>query len=193
MLKDLNNTVQAGLDKLEQLNTYEQLLLNLSQTYQQIEGESTLSRSTVEDRLIAHFLAEWGDETVVVQENEIPVWLNDESKASEIHEWTRITVRITTNAHDSFGYVGNRRMQRTGRVYVQLFVKTGIKTSRINELTAKVIDIYENIVFSRLRILEITEAFLSNGAGESVSASSKTDGVWFGKLVNVLFQFDEVK
>ena len=145
-----------------------------------------LTYQNVEDILVRCFLQAWGDTTPVILKNQKQTQIPKGAEA-----WVRFTVLRTASAQDSLGEVGNRRFLRMGRVFVQIFVRTGTKTGRLNELSSKVMDLYENTTFPNFRVLQITQQDLADGA--DVSNSKSGDGVWFGTLINVQFTFDEIK
>lgn len=145
-----------------------------------------LTYANIEDTVTACFLQEWGATTPVILKNQQAVTITEETKA-----WVRFSVLQTASRQDSLGISGNRRFLRMGRIYVQVFVRSGTITSKLNELSNKVIEIYERGDKSPLRILGIAQQDLADGANKKASITG--DGTWFGTLINISFAFDEVK
>lgn len=145
-----------------------------------------LTYANIEDTVTTCFLQEWGNTTPVILKNQQAVTITEETKA-----WVRFSVLQTASRQDSLGTSGNRRFLRMGRIYVQVFVRSGTITSKLNELSNKVIEIYERGDKSPLRILGITQQDLADGASKKASITG--DGTWFGTLINISFAFDEVK
>lgn len=146
----------------------------------------SLTYENIEDIITSCFLQEWGDTTPVILKNQHVSEITEGNEA-----WVRFSVLRTASTQNSFGSLGTRRFLRMGRIYVQIFVRSGTITSKLNELSAKVIEIYERGDKSPLRILGIVQYDLADGADRKASVTG--DGVWFGTLINITFAFDEVK
>lgn len=145
-----------------------------------------LTYENVEDQLTKCFLRSWGTTTPVVLKNQKQVEFGKETEA-----WVRYSILRTASAQDSLGASGNRRFLRIGRVFVQIFVRVGMKTSRLNSLCSKVVDIYENVSLPNFRVLQILQQDLTEG--EEGTRSKNGNGAWFGTMINVQFAFDEIK
>lgn len=145
-----------------------------------------LTFDTADDCLTAHFLKEWGDRTPVILKNQ-----KQEDIPQSADAWCRYAVLMTASAQDSYGTEGNRRFVRMGRVFVQIFVRVGNLTSLMNELSAKVVEIYENVNLNPVRVRLISQQDLPDGSSREAKVTG--DGSWFGTLINVQFAFDEVK
>ena len=90
------------------------------------------------------------------------------------------------------GIVGNRRFVRVGRIYVQVYVRSGEVTELLNELCYAVVNMYETFCeYPEIRILQIRQEDEPDGA--TPTAKVTADGAWFGTLINIQFAFDEVK
>lgn len=146
----------------------------------------SLTYENIEDTVTACFLQEWSDTTPVILKNQQAIEITEGNEA-----WVRFSVLRTASTQNSLGTYGNRRFLRMGRIYVQIFVRTGSITSKLNELSAKVVEIYERGDKTPLRILGITQQDLADGADKKASVTG--DGTWFGTLINISFAFDEVK
>lgn len=147
---------------------------------------SELTYANIEDILTKCFLQQWNNETPVILKNQLQEEVEDDVEA-----WVRFSVLRTASAQDSFGGRTNRRFLRLGRIFVQVFVKSGTITSRQNELCSKIIDMYENCNVSGLRIIQILQQDMPDGATRTAKVTG--DGKWFGTMINVQFAFDEIK
>lgn len=147
---------------------------------------SGLTYANVEDVLTSCFLKRWADKTPVILKNSVPKNLDDKVEA-----WINFAVAINASRQDSFGGVGNRRFVRVGRIFVEVFVKAGTITGLQNSLVNSIIDIYEDGSWSPMRIRQITQHDLPDGAHRRASITG--DGRWFGTQVNIQWSFDQVK
>ena len=145
-----------------------------------------LTYANAEDRLTSCFLQRWANRTPVILRNSVPKELEDSVQA-----WVNLTFSINASRQDSFGVVGNRRYIRVGRIFVEVFVKAGTATGVQHDLVVDVVNMYEDGSWSPLRILQITQHPLPDGAHRRASITG--DGRWFGTQVNIQFSFDEVK
>lgn len=145
-----------------------------------------LTYENAEDRLTSCFLQRWAGATPVILKNAVPQEL-----ANEVEAWVHFTVRINSSRQDSLGIIGNRRFLRVGRIFVEVFVKAGTITGLQNELTNKVVNMYEDTSWSPMRIHGVSQYDLPDGAHRRASITG--DGRWFGTQVNIQFSFDEVK
>lgn len=135
----------------------------------------------VQRELTRHFLNCWKDEegnliTPVILENE------EIRDGDENSPWIRFSVEIFSFSADSMGSKGNRRVNRYGSIFVQVFVPLNEKTKELNDFIARVIRIYEgekldNIYFRNLRTMTTDE---------------KSDSLWYGSTVTVEFDFTEI-
>lgn len=148
---------------------------------------SILTYANIEDVLTGCFLRQWADRTPVILKNQL-----QEDIAPDTEAWVRLSVLKTANRQSSLGTVGNRRFVRVGRVFVQIYVRSGEQTSLLNELCSAVVDMFETFCeYPELRILQIRQQDEPDGA--TPTAKVTADGAWFGTLINVQFAFDEVK
>lgn len=148
---------------------------------------SVLTYANIEDILTGCFLQQWADRTPVILKNQL-----QEDIAPDATAWVRFSVQKTANRQASLGVVGNRRFVRVGRIYVQVYVRSGEQTSLLNELCSAVVDMFETFCeYPELRILQIRQEDEPDGA--TPTAKVTADGAWFGTTVNVQFAFDEVK
>lgn len=148
---------------------------------------ATLTYANVEDVLTGCFLRRWGERTPVILKNQLQEDVDPEANA-----WVRFSVLRTANRQASIGMVGNRRFVRIGRIFVQVFVRSGEQTYLLNELCSAVVDMFETFCeYPELRILQIRQQDEPDGA--TPTAKVTADGMWFGTLINIQFAFDEIK
>lgn len=147
---------------------------------------SDLTYANIEDVLTRCFLQYWADRTPVILKNAVPQELD-----KSVEAWVYFTVYRNASRQDSFGRDGNRRFVRIGRVFVEVFVKAGTITGLMNEYTAQVLEFYEATMQSPLRVMQVTQHDLPDGAHRRASITG--DGRWFGTQVNIQWAFDEVK
>lgn len=147
---------------------------------------SGLTYENVEDVLTRCFLQRWKDRTPVILKNSVPVELDNKVEA-----WVNFSVVVNASRQDSFGGVGNRRFTRVGRIFAEVFVKAGTITGLQNSLVSSIIDMYEDGSWSPMRIRQVIQHDLPDGAHRRASITG--DGRWFGTQVNIQWSFDEVK
>lgn len=156
---------------------------------------SDLTYANIEDVLTRCFLRRWVVDpeavdrvlkTPVILKNSVP-----QDMPPSVEAWVYFTVYKNASRQDSFGGPKNRRFVHAGRIYVEIFVKAGTITGLMNELTADVLDIYQDGSWSPMRINHIAQYDLPDGAHRRASITG--DGRWFGTQVNIQWAFDEVK
>lgn len=147
---------------------------------------TVLTYANIDDVLTRCFLKFWNDRTPVVFKNQTPTMFGNDVPA-----WVYFTVYKNASRQDSFGSDGPRRFVRIGRIYVEIFVQTGFITGLQTELAAAVVDYYERKTWSPLRIGQISQSDLPDGAHRRASIAG--DGAWFGTQVNIQWAFDDIK
>lgn len=146
-----------------------------------------LTYANIEDVLTGHFLTSWGSRTPVILKNQQQTVIPADADA-----WVRFSVLRTANRQRSMGIVGNRRFVRVGRIFVQVYVRSGEVTELLNELCYAVVNMYETFCeYPEIRILQIRQEDEPDGA--TPTAKVTADGAWFGTTINIQFAFDEVK
>ena len=146
-----------------------------------------LTYANIEDVLTGCFLRKWDNRTPVILKNQQQTVIPADADA-----WVRFSVLRTANRQRSMGIVGNRRFVRVGRIYVQVYVRSGEVTELLNELCYAVVNMYETFCeYPEIRILQIRQEDEPDGA--TPTAKVTADGAWFGTLINIQFAFDEVK
>lgn len=146
-----------------------------------------LTYANIEDVLTGCFLSQWNNRTPVILKNQQQTVIPADADA-----WVRFSVLRTANKQKSMGIVGNRRFVRVGRIFVQVYVRSGEVTELLNELCYAVVNMYETFCeYPEIRILQIRQEDEPDGA--TPTAKVTADGAWFGTTINIQFAFDEVK
>ena len=146
-----------------------------------------LTYANIEDVLTGCFLSQWNNRTPVILKNQQQTVIPADADA-----WVRFSVLRTANRQRSMGIVGNRRFVRIGRIFVQVYVRSGEVTELLNELCYAVVNMYETFCeYPEIRILQIRQEAEPDGA--TPTAKVTADGAWFGTTINIQFAFDEVK
>lgn len=147
----------------------------------------SLTYANIEDVLTGCFLSQWNNRTPVILKNQQQTTIPADADA-----WVRFSVLRTANRQRSMGIVGNRRFVRVGRIFVQVYVRSGEVTELLNELCYAVVNMYETFCeYPEIRILQIRQEDEPDGA--TPTAKVTADGAWFGTTINIQFAFDEVK
>lgn len=97
--------------------------------------------------------------------------------------WVRITVRSRDGQQGSLGTEGNRRFDRAGVVFVQIFTPLNKGTAEMGSITEKVLEIFEG-----KRIADTTICFHTARPKEL-----GPEGVWYNSTVEVGFTYQEIK
>lgn len=146
-----------------------------------------MTYANIEDVLTGCFLSQWNNRTPVILKNQQQTTIPADTDA-----WVRFSVLRTANRQRSMGIVGNRRFVRVGRIFVQVYVRSGEVTELLNELCYAVVNMYETFCeYPEIRILQIRQEDEPDGA--TPTAKVTADGAWFGTTINIQFAFDEVK
>ncbi len=146
-----------------------------------------MTYANIEDVLTGCFLSQWNNRTPVILKNQQQTVIPADADA-----WVRFSVLRTANRQRSMGIVGNRRFVRVGRIFVQVYVRSGEVTELLNELCYAVVNMYETFCeYPEIRILQIRQEDEPDGA--TPTAKVTADGAWFGTTINIQFAFDEVK
>lgn len=144
-----------------------------------------LTRANVEDVLTRCFQEFWNERTPIILKNQLQERIPMDAQA-----WVYFTVQHTANRQESYGHQVIQFL-RVGRVSVEVFVEAGLITGLQNEYVAAIVDYYERRSFSPLRILDVLQVDLPDGAHRRASITG--DGRWYGTQVNVRWAFTETK
>ena len=119
------------------------------------------------------FATGWGNTTAYTFENE-------DYDPPALLPWARVSVLHEFAGQETLGAVGNRRFQRTGRVFVQINVPKNAGMSQLDGLLVKAKDIFEG-VHSTVWFRDVMFSVLG------------TNGKWLAGLMEAQFYYDEVK
>lgn len=97
--------------------------------------------------------------------------------------WARFSVVHTGSTQDTIGRPGNRKFERSGSAFVQVFVKSDTGTQQSKELTQTVMDGFEGVSISGTSIY-----FL-----DVIPRETGTDRGWFQTVVEATFRYFETK
>ncbi len=129
------------------------------------------ARTAVYDR----FVAQWANRTPFTFENE--KW--EEPKPDV--DWVRVSVRNTGGGQETLGPKTQRKYRRRGSIFVQVFtpVAKGMKAGAGHAQAARAI--FEG------------ESFTGIDANNGVIRESGSDGKFYQTLVEVFFDYTEIK
>lgn len=95
--------------------------------------------------------------------------------------WVRLSVRTGVGRQETLGRQGNRRFRRPARVVAQVYTRADEGTKENDDLCEYIQNLYEAISFSGLDF--------NNGRVRE----SPEEGVWRVQIVEVAFDYDEIK
>lgn len=121
------------------------------------------------------FQAAWGATT--------PFTFDNEKYTPPDTEWARLTVRHTASTQDTLGAQGNRRFERIGSVFIQIFVPTNQGTTRADELATIARETFEgkSLTGTTIRFLDV------------IVRETGVDGQYYVVVVEATFQYDETR
>jgi len=96
-------------------------------------------------------------------------------------EWVRVAVRHTTAPQVSLGKKTNRKFDRNGNIFIQVFDDAGNGASGSDALVKELVDLFEGEEFSGI--------YIRNAEAREVGASGK----WYMQLVECEFNFEIIK
>ncbi len=106
---------------------------------------------------------------------------NEEFEEPTSGEWVRLVVRSLVREQDTLGKSGNRRFRSKASVMVQVYALADSGVQQLDTLAEEAKDIYEGVSFSGLD-------FLAANINET-----ELDGKWKQYVVDIEFDFDEIK
>lgn len=109
------------------------------------------------------------------------VFDNEDIKEPGDAPWVRLVVRHLGRAQNTLGKEGNRRFRAAALVFVQVYTLAGSGTSQSDALVKEASDIFEGTGFSGLSF------------GSAVPRETGPDGRWYQQLVEIPFDYDEIK
>ena len=96
-------------------------------------------------------------------------------------EWARLVVRSFTRGQNTMGGVGSRRFRSTASVLVQVYALSNTGVKQLDLLAEEAKNVFEGVSFSGLD-------FLAADIRETGA-----DGKWNQHVVEIEFDFDEIK
>lgn len=106
---------------------------------------------------------------------------NEEFNAPSSGSWVRLVTRTGTRKQDTLGEQGNRRFRTGAKVFVQVYTdsNTGVQTG--DSISRQAADVFDGMSFNSLDF------------GASVTRELGPDGKWYQHLVEVDFDYDDIK
>lgn len=126
------------------------------------------------EAVYSRFVAQWGTTTPFVFDNE-------ELEGPTDGPWARLTVRGLSRGQETMGRTGNRRFRSAALVFVQVYTRTNTGVKQGDELAAQARNIFEATSFDGLDF------------NDGVVRESDPQGKWYQHLVEVAFDYDEIK
>ncbi len=130
--------------------------------------------SEAKESIYSRFVTEWAAATPFVFDNEELEDLGNDP-------WVRVTVRSLTRGQDTLGRTGNRRFRSSALVFVQVYTRTNIGVKQGDDLAVQAKDIFEAVSFSGLDF------------NDGVVRESGPQGKWYQHVVEIAFDYDEIK
>lgn len=121
------------------------------------------------------FIASWGETTPFSFTNEIPAD-NDITKS-----WVRLTSRLSVSGQRSLGQQTNRKFDRNGIIFGQVFSPINQGSSAGTALAKQIEDLFEG------------ERFNGVVCQNSIIRDIGPDGEWYQLQVEIDFMYEEVK
>lgn len=121
------------------------------------------------------FITDWAGTTLIDTDN-------GEFIEPESDPWVRLTVRGQEGGQTSLGKKTNRRYERQGIFFVQVFTPVNTGTSESDILAQQAMDILEGERLS-------ADLWLGNSVNREVGAKGK----WYATNVETEFTYEEIK
>lgn len=131
--------------------------------------------SEAREAVFQTFSQEWGNATDFT--------LDNEEFTPEGDAWVRLSVKHRDAYQSSLGDETNRKFERKGAAFVQIFTRTNTGTAKSAELVEKV-----QAMFEGKRINGTTICFL-----EVKPKEIGPEGIWFNVTVEAIFSYQEIK
>lgn len=113
-----------------------------------------------------------------------PFVFENKSFAPPVAPWARFSVKRMPGGTGTLGNIGNRKMDRVGMVFVQLFEPPGGGTGRISDLGEFAAGLFENC--------RIEPHDIRFSAVEPGQASDIENGRWWGLSVEGRFDYQQL-
>jgi len=96
-------------------------------------------------------------------------------------KWTRVSVKFNDGTQGSLGQPGNRRFEKYGLLFIQVFTPTEHATNDNDELAEDSLDLFEGV--------RLGDLWFNNGRIETVGS----DDVWYQQNVVLELTFVAIK
>lgn len=108
---------------------------------------------------------------------------NEKFDPPDNEPWARLAIRHLGSTQDTLGKQGNRKFERTGIAFVQVYVKADEGTKQSKELTQVVMDGFEgeSITGTNVTFLDV------------IPRETGVDRGWFQTVVEANFRYFELK
>lgn len=126
------------------------------------------------ESVYSRFVAQWGTTTPFVFDNEVFEEPVDDP-------WVRLTVRSLSRGQETMGRTGNRRFRSAARVFVQVYTRTNTGVKQGDTLAVQAKDIFEATSFGGLDF------------NDGVVRETGPDGKWYQHIVEIAFDYEEIK
>lgn len=133
-----------------------------------------MTRDEVKDAILSYFITQWGSTCPVAYDN-IEFTPPDNAK------WIRLSVRNNDTNNLSIGVKGNRRFERYGFIFFQVFIPGDSGTYDGDQLCNAIVDLFEGE--------KIQNIYFPKG---TYTEYGKED-VWFQYNGSISWEFIEVK
>lgn len=130
------------------------------------------------EAIYAAFVADWS-----VGPASAYTFDNEKFDPPEGAPWARLSVRHRGAGQETLGRPGARRFARRGAAFVQVFVPEDTGTADADSLTARARAIFEGVTLAgtTVRFQDV------------IVRETGVDGVWYGMMVEAIFEYDETK
>ncbi len=131
--------------------------------------------------------ARWRDQWVVAPGGEAltPFWFEDEKATPPEDFWVRFSVKRMPGGPGTLGRPGNRKMDRVGMVFIQLFRPPLQGIGNMSDMGERAAGIFENC---RLEPHDIRFGEVEPGQSGSVES-----GRWLGLSVEGRFDYEDIR
>jgi hypothetical protein len=140
----------------------------------------------VQERLYRRWADEWVVDPEAVEPDPLTYFVFEDEKASppEGAVWARVSVKRMPGGPGTLGRPGNRKMDRVGMVFVQLFKPPGQGVGDLSDYGERAAGIFENCRFLDTHDIRFGEV-------EPGPSSQVENGRWLGLSVEGRFDYEQ--
>jgi hypothetical protein len=140
----------------------------------------------VQETLYRRFKEQWVVDPLAPDPEPLTYFVFEDEKASPpAAPWARFSVKRMPGGPGTMGRKGNRKMDRVGRVFVQLFKPPGEGVGDLSDLGERAAAIFENC-----RLL--SDHDIRFGEVEPGASSQVENGRWLGLSVEGRFDYEQL-